>query len=82
MDKDLLSFKEACQYLDVSSSWLYKQTSNKAIPFVKPNGGKLYFLKSDLENWVLGNKKKDVKNIEDGVFNYLNKSYGKKKNRR
>lgn len=56
--KEILSFREELVYLDVSESFLYKLTSERAIEFTKPNGGKLYFKKSDLVNaWKLADEK-------------------------
>ena len=69
--KDILSFKEASQYLDLSESSLYKLTSNSRITFHKPNGGKLYFKKSDLDQWMLQNESKSVDVLEDMLFNNL-----------
>jgi excisionase family DNA binding protein len=72
--KEILSFKEALIYLDVSESLLYKLTSKRAIKFTKPNNGKLYFRKSDLEDWMLQNESKSLGVLEDEVFNHLNKN--------
>ena len=72
-NKQILSFKEACDYLDVSKSLLYKLTSSKAIAFTKPNGGKLYFKREDLDNWMLQNLSKSQNDLENEVFNYLKK---------
>lgn len=74
--KDILSFQEAIQYLDLSESTLYKLTSDSKITFFKPNGGKLYFKKSDLDNWMLQNENKSI-----GVLEYelLSKIKGNEK---
>jgi excisionase family DNA binding protein len=69
--KEILSFREALVYLDVSESLLYKLTSNRAITFSKPNGGKLYFKKSDLDNWMTQNELKSIRVLEDQVNNHL-----------
>lgn len=69
--KDILSFKEATQYLDLSESSLYKLTSESKISFSKPNGGKLYFKKSDLDNWMLQNENKSVDALEEVLFKNL-----------
>jgi len=50
--KDVLSFEEARIYLDVSKSFLYKLTSKNELSFSKPNGGKIYFKKSVLNEWM------------------------------
>lgn len=72
--KDILSFKEALIYLDVSESMLYKLTSKNAIKFTKPNKGKLYFKKSDLNDWMLQNESIGIEDLEDEIFNHLNKN--------
>ncbi len=54
--KEIMSFREALAYLDVSESFLYKLTSNCKIVFFKPNKGKIYFKRIDLDNWMLQNE--------------------------
>lgn len=49
-----LSFEEAADYLDLSKSWLYKLTARDAIPHYKPFGKKIYFLKTELDNFIRG----------------------------
>lgn len=74
MHKEILSFEEARIYLDVSKSFLYKKTSKKEIPFSKPNGGKLYFKKVDLDNWMLTNKYESAEFLEIEISNYLKRN--------
>ena len=69
----MLSFKESLLYLDVSDSLLYKLTSNRAITYFKPNGGKLYFKKSDLDNWMNQNESKSIRVLENEINNHLKK---------
>lgn len=69
--KEILSFREALQYMDVSQSFLYKLTSKKEIEFTKPNGGKIYFRKSDLDNWMLQNESTTSKVLQEKVNNHL-----------
>lgn len=71
--KEILSFKEAILYLDVSESFLYKLTAKKEISFSKPNNGKLYFNKKDLNAWMQKNESFSASNLESRVNNYLNK---------
>jgi excisionase family DNA binding protein len=54
--KEVLNFQEACQFLELSQSHMYKLTSAGSIPHYKPNGKKLYFKRSELENWLLRNR--------------------------
>ncbi len=70
----IFNTEETCEYLKISKSSLYKMTSKRKIPFSKPNGGKMYFKKEDLDNWMLSNKSKSTEELENEMFNYLNKN--------
>ena len=74
MQKEILSFNEALVYLDVSASFLYKLTSKKAVEFTKPNGGKIYFSKKDLNNWMLSNTSQSKKTLETEILKHLKKN--------
>ena len=37
----------------ISPDYLYHLTSDKLIPYYKPNGKKIYFLKEEIETWLL-----------------------------
>lgn len=69
--KEILSFKESLLYLDISESFLYKLTSKKEINFSKPNGGKIYFRRKDLDEWMLQNLSIDARVLEDNIFEHL-----------
>jgi excisionase family DNA binding protein len=62
--KDVLTFQEAVQFLDVSASHLYKLTSLGVVPHSKPQGKKLYFSKRELEVWLLSKPVKTRQEIE------------------
>ena len=51
LKKEILDLGEACLYLKISDSMLYKLTSKGDIPYFKPNGKKLYFKRSELDEW-------------------------------
>jgi len=69
--KEILSLKEALLYLDVSKQTLYQLTSKKKIKFTKPNGGKIYFRKEDLDKWMLQNESDSARVLEDNILNHL-----------
>ena len=50
-----LNFLEACLYLDISKSYLYKLTHKYLIPHYKPQGKKIYFNKQELDKWIFRN---------------------------
>lgn len=51
--KKSLTIDKAAQYTGLSKSYLYKLTSKNEISFYKPNGKKIYFLKKDLDHYIL-----------------------------
>ena len=54
--KEILTIEEAAEFLSVSKSYLYKQTSAQAIPHYKPTGKRCYFKRSELEAWILAGR--------------------------
>ncbi len=66
-----LTFDEAARYLDVSKSHLYKLTSANKIPHYKPQGKRLYFVKCELNTWLLRNPVKTTDKIEQQANDYL-----------
>ena len=55
-NEEILSLNEAAKFLCASKSFMYKMTSQKLIPHYIPGGKKIYFKKSDLEDWLLKNR--------------------------
>jgi len=53
--KKVFTFQEACMYIGISESMLYKLTSGKEIPHYKPRGKMIYFAKEELDDWLLRN---------------------------
>jgi len=71
MQKQVLNFNEACTYLELSQSHLYKLTSTCAVPHYKPNGKKIYFQKQELDTWLLRNRLDSKDEIEQKAADYL-----------
>jgi excisionase family DNA binding protein len=69
--KEVLNFHEACQFLELSQSHMYKLTSAGSIPHYKPNGKKLYFKRSELENWLLRNRSLAQDEIDQKAADFL-----------
>lgn len=69
--KEVLNFNEACEYLELSQSHLYKMTSTAAIPYYKPNGKKVYFKRLELEAWLLRNRTTSQDEIETMATDFL-----------
>jgi excisionase family DNA binding protein len=69
--KDVLNFDEACEYLSISASHLYKLTSTRQIPCYQPNGKKLYFRRCEVDEWLLRNRKSASDEIEKMASDYV-----------
>jgi len=71
LQKTVLNFNEACKYLDVSPSHLYKLTSTKQIPHFCPQGKKLYFKREELDTWLQRNRKSAAGEIDQMAADYV-----------
>lgn len=69
--KNVLNLNEACKYLELSQSHLYKLTSTGSIPHYKPNGKKLYFNRAELDQWLMRNRNITQEEIEQQAADYL-----------
>jgi len=77
VQKTVLNFNEACIYLDVSLSHLYKLTSARQIPHFCPQGKKLYFKREELDQWLQRNRQNTLQEIEDFVDKDIANQKGK-----
>ena len=51
-----MNFKEAMKYVDLSESYGRLLCHKKEIPYYKPRGRRIYFLKSELDKWLMQGK--------------------------
>ncbi|PCE68575.1 AlpA family transcriptional regulator [Salinivibrio sp. YCSC6] len=56
MTKEVMTINECAQYTGLSVSYLYKLTHRKLIPFFKPMGKRVYFKRTEIDQWLLRNK--------------------------
>ena len=63
--KEVLSVEEAARFMDIARSSLYKMTSDRSIPFYRPNGKMIYFEKADILEWIRKNRVMPVMYDED-----------------
>lgn len=71
LKKEVLNFNDACKYLDISASHLYKLTSQKLVPHFCPQGKKLYFNRAELDEWLQRNRQSSTDEIEQEAANYV-----------
>lgn len=64
LQKPVLTVDEACWYLGMSKSCLYKKTSRCEIPHFSPGRKILYFNRVDLEAYMLGGRRGTVAEIK------------------
>lgn len=76
--KEILSLKEAATYIGVSYSHLYKLTSKRKIPCYCPQGKLLYFKRSELDEWLLRNRRDTQEEISQKADLYLIQSRRRK----
>lgn len=66
-----LNVEAAAEFLDISKSHLYKLTSQGVIPHYQPGGKRIYFMPSDLLDYVRSGKKKTADEIEREAINAI-----------
>lgn len=71
--KEVLTADEACRYMGVSRSYLYKLTMRKEIPHYKPLGKMCYFNRSELEKWLQNNRVATCNELAGKAQDYCNK---------
>ena len=64
--KEVLTVEETSRFMDIARSSLYKMTSDRSIPFYRPNGKMIYFEKSDILAWIRQNRVVAIKK-DDGT---------------
>jgi excisionase family DNA binding protein len=70
-DEKPLTFSQAAQYLGISKSYLYKLTCKHKITHYKPNNKMLYFLESDLQDYILRNRRKTENELERQADDFI-----------
>lgn len=68
--KDVLDLEEASLFTGFSKGHLYRLTSERNIPHYKKSR-KLYFKKSELEEWMLEDKVQTMDDINSQAANYI-----------
>lgn len=69
--KEVLNLKEACEYIGISESYMYKLTSRNTIPHYCPEGKRLTFRRTELDAWCLRNPRAASDDIEQAAANYV-----------
>ncbi len=67
-----INLKDGAKFLGVSDAFMYKGVQSGNLPHYK-KGGKLYFLKSELLEWVKSGRIKSNIQLSEDLDNTLNK---------
>ncbi len=73
-NKEILSVEDAVVYLQISKSYLYKLTSKRQIPFYTPGGKKIYFKRTEIDQWIYDSKIESISEAQDDVERYLSRT--------
>jgi excisionase family DNA binding protein len=68
-----MNIEDASKFLGYSKAYLYKMTCNRQIPYYRPNGKKIVFKKSELEEWIFKHRIKSHEDIEKEADEYIRK---------
>jgi len=74
MNSKYLTLEEAAALLRICKSTLYKKTSLREIPFYKPGGKLILFLRTDLERFLETNRFESKHAITNNYLTQLNES--------
>ncbi|MBL4905771.1 MAG: helix-turn-helix domain-containing protein [Flavobacteriaceae bacterium] len=67
---EIMTLKQLSDYSSISKSFIYKLTSPRKIPHSK-RGKRLYFSKSEIDEWLLKEKIRTIDDLQREATNYL-----------
>ena len=70
LDLEVMSLNQLCNHYDLTKSFVYKKTHSREIPHYK-NGKRLFFKKNEIDTWILENRVKTIKDLEQETNAYL-----------
>lgn len=70
--KQIFTVEDVVNYTGFSKSYVYKLVHNNILPYSKPNNQTLFFVKTEIDEWMLQNKSKSISQIEQEAHNYVN----------
>lgn len=70
-NNDLLTIKQAAEFLNSAASTIYGKVNKKVIPHMK-RGGRLYFSRIELMQWIQEGRRATRDEIDKQVDNFMN----------
>lgn len=68
--KEVLTVDDVAQILGTTKNNIYRMTHERTIPFHKPQNGKIYFKRTEIEQWQLRNRKASVYETKQQAAKY------------
>ena len=67
--KDFITLPQLCSEYSFSKSWVYKKSAAGILPCYRPTMGRLYFVRSEIEDFLSKGKKDLVNKSEIIILN-------------
>lgn len=61
--KEFIDMEDMQKLTGFSRSYIYKLTSKREIPFYRPHGGKIFFKRQEVEDWIESSRVSSVSEI-------------------
>jgi len=76
-EKEFLDVQEACFYLGISKSTLYKYNLRNVIPYFRPTGSKkAYYLRTDILKYLSENRFMSKREMDDKSSSFFTQKKG------
>ena len=69
--KSLWSMADFCAYTGFKQSYAYKLTHERAIPYYKPKGGKIFFKSAEIISWLTANPVMSAEQVATTAAGYM-----------
>ena len=68
--KNVLTIGDVSLLTGLSKAYIYKLTSQRRIPFSKPDGKQIYFDRKEIEDWLRRNRIQTVEEVASEAATY------------
>ena len=68
--KEVLTVDDVAQILGTTKNNIYRMTHERTISFYKPQNGKIYFKRTEIEQWQLRNRKASIYETQQQAAKY------------
>lgn len=77
----MLKMTEVMAMTGFSRSYIYQLVHYRQIPVHKPTGGRLFFVKEEIEQWLMGGKRLTAQEMSDEADRLLSGMESRRKRR-